>query len=142
MARHCPNPLCEGLARDGIVAEYEDSVSTCLDCGTRLIAGVAIAEPDERALEFNDLRTVFVATGPVQGQLVAGLIEAVGIPVYVKGEALLGAIGELAADVQQVEVQVPFERFDDARLIVDRFEDDRDFMDEFGGRESEGELGD
>ena len=122
MVRHCPNPVCAGRARDGVVPEFVDAVSRCLDCDTVLLPGPAIPEPDEKGLEYNDLRTVFIAGSPVQGQLVAGLIEAEGIPVYVKGEALLGAVGELAADVQQVEIQVPVERADEARSIALRFE--------------------
>ena len=35
---------------------------------------------------------------------------------------LQGAIGELAADVRNVEVQVPLERYDDARAVAMRFE--------------------
>lgn len=120
MSRHCPNPDCAGLARDGRIAEYGDRVEACLDCGTRLLAGPA-PEADP-ALEYHSLRTVFIAENVVQGHLVAGAIEAAGIPVYLKGEMLQGAIGELAADVRNVEVQVPLERYDDARAVAMRFE--------------------
>jgi hypothetical protein len=121
MARHCPNPDCAGLARDGVVAEYVDAISVCADCGTRLIRGRAERDPD-LGLEYNDLRTVFVAGSVVQGHLVAAAIEAEGIPVYIKGEMLQGAIGELSPEVSRVEVQVPIDRFDRAREISDRFE--------------------
>lgn len=121
MARHCPNPICAGLARDGCVAEYDDVVEACLDCGSSLLPGEALPEPDP-AFEYNDLRTVFISDNVVQGHLVAGAVEAEGIPVYLKGEMLQGAIGELAPDVRQVEVQVPMERVDRAREIALRFE--------------------
>lgn len=120
VTRHCPNPDCAGLARDGRIAEYDDRVASCLDCGGPLLAGPA---PEiDPALEYNGLRTVFIAENVVQGHLVAGAIEGSGIPVYLKGEMLQGAIGELAADVRNVEVQVPIERFDEARALAMRFE--------------------
>ena len=125
MAKHCPNPECAGLARDGCVAEFNDTLVECLDCGASLAPGTHRPERD-LGLEYNDLRTVFIAEGVVQGHLVAGAIEADGIPVYIKGEMLQGAVGELSADVRQVEVQVPFEREDEARRIAMRFEGRRD----------------
>jgi len=121
LTRHCPNPDCPGLARDGIVAEFVDHMSECVDCGERLAFGPAVS-PDDPVLEYNDLRTVFIASSAVQGHLVGGAIESAGIPVYIKGESLQGAVGELAVDVAQVEVQVPVERMDDAREIVVAFE--------------------
>ena len=82
-----------------------------------------LRQPDhELALEYNDLQTVFIAANPVQGHVLASAIEAEGIPVYIKGEMLTGAVGELAADVLRVEVQVPVERADRAREIAMRFE--------------------
>jgi hypothetical protein len=98
-------------------------MSVCVDCGGRLVAGCAVADPDrEPGLEYNDLRTVFIANSVVQGQVVASTIEAAGIPVYVKGEMLQAAVGELAADVGQVEVQVPIDRVERAREIALLFE--------------------
>lgn len=121
MSKHCPNPDCAGLARDGCVAEYDDRIVECLDCGARLIKGLSLPDP-ELGLEFVELETVFIAASVVQGHLVAGSIEAEGIPVYIKGEMLQGAVGELSADVHQVEVQVPVERAEQARQIAMRFE--------------------
>jgi len=96
-------------------------MTVCVDCGGRLVAGCAVPDPAP-VLEFNDLRTVFIASSVVQGHVVAGAIEAAGIPVYLKGEMLQGAIGELAADVGQVEVQVPIDRVERARDIALLFE--------------------
>jgi hypothetical protein len=121
VAKHCPNPDCAGLARDGCVAEYDDRLAECLDCGTRLVTGPSDRDR-ELGLEFNDLQTVFIAASVIQGHIVAGAIESEGIPVYIKGEMLQGAVGELSADVHQVEIQVPVERADGARQIAMRFE--------------------
>jgi hypothetical protein len=121
VARYCPNPDCAGLARDGSIAQFNDTLVDCIDCGERLVPGLPSSDGD-LGLEYNDLRTVFIAENVVQGHLVAGTIEAEGIPVYLKGEMLQGAVGELSADVRQVEVQVPLERVDRARQIAMRFE--------------------
>jgi hypothetical protein len=125
LSRHCPNPDCSGLVRDGRVAEYVDRMTDCIDCGAQLVAGAPPTE-SEPGLEYNDLRTVFIANSVVQGHLVASVLEAAGIPVYIKGEMLQGAVGELAADVSQVEVQVPVERSDLARELVSCFEGPED----------------
>ena len=98
--KHCPNPDCRGRVRDGRVAEFADTIESCLDCDARLVPGPALPDAEEPALEFHALETVFVSTGRVTARVVAGLLEASGIPVYVKGEMLAGAIGELPATVE------------------------------------------
>jgi len=121
LTKHCPNPECAGLARDGVVAEYEDAIVECLDCGARLVLGPPGAAP-EAALEFRELATVYLAPDPISGQALASALEAQGVPVYLKGAMLVGAVGELPANVQQVEVQVPEERREHALEIVEDFE--------------------
>ncbi len=121
VVKHCPNERCPGLARDGFVPEFIDALERCVDCGTRLIRGEAAPEPPP-PLEYVDLRTVFIAADVVQGHLVRSLLEVEGIPVHLKGEGLRAAVGELPADVTRIEVQVPFEREDEARTIAARFE--------------------
>jgi len=71
---------------------------------------------------FTEYETIFVASDPVQAHVVRGLVEAEGIVVYLKGEALSSALGELPVTVQQVEVQVPVESALRGREIVRRFE--------------------
>jgi hypothetical protein len=119
--RHCPNRDCGGLARDGVVAEFVDTVAHCLDCGTSLASGER-ADPRLPEVEYHELSTVFVAADLTQGYLVSAAIESEGIPVFVKGEFLQGAVGELPANVSQVEVQVPVERVDEARLVALQWE--------------------
>ena len=115
--KHCPNPDCAGLARDGVVAEFRDTVSRCLDCGAPLAPGERPAAV-ELATEYVELVTIFIAADFSQGQLVAGAIETAGIPVFLKGEHLVGAVGELPTTVSQLEVQVPIERAEEAREIA------------------------
>jgi hypothetical protein len=121
MTRHCPNPSCPGLARDGVAPEFVDGVGVCLDCGGSLMAGMAPDDPPEPP-DYNDFRTVFIAADVVQAHLLRGLIEAEGIIVYLKGESLRSAIGELPVDVTRLEVQVPVEDRERGRAIAMRFE--------------------
>jgi hypothetical protein len=119
VVRHCANFDCEGLARDGVVAEFRDTVDVCLDCGVALVPGERPPPPDSTSeLEFLELVTVFIAADLSQGQVVASAMDVAGIPVFVKGELLQGAVGELPPAVGQVEVQVPIERAESAREIA------------------------
>lgn len=121
--RHCPNLECAGRERDGVVPEFRDEIKLCLDCDAPLALGAAVLPADDDAgLDFVEWRTVFIAANAVQGRLIGSSIEVEGIPVYVKGEALQGAVGELPATVVQVEVQVPIERYEEAREIAIWFE--------------------
>ncbi|MFK7895604.1 MAG: DUF2007 domain-containing protein [Myxococcota bacterium] len=121
--KHCGNLNCPGRARDGVVPEYRDEVARCLDCDEPLSFGLAPDRVvDDPGLEFVEWKTVFIAPNAGIGRLVGNAIEEEGIPVYVKGEALQGAIGELPATVSQVEVQAPVERFEEAREIALWFE--------------------
>ena len=121
MTKHCADPECPGRIRDGVAPEFRDDVERCLDCGSTLMRGAAPVDPPERP-RFVDLRTVLFASDAVQAHLVRGLIEAEQIRVYLKGEALSSAIGELPATVRQIEVQVAAADFDNARRIVMQFE--------------------
>lgn len=122
MARHCANPDCPGLARDGMAPEFRDHISECADCGSALMAGPATEDPPEPTRRGAGFRTVFIAADPVQAHLVGDLIASEKIRVYLKGERLVGAIGELPADVGQIEVQVPDEDFEAGRSVVRAFE--------------------
>jgi len=51
--------------------------------------------------------SIYKAENAIEAHLVRGLLKAEGIPVRLSGEYLAGAIGELPADVAQVEVLVP-----------------------------------
>lgn len=121
MTQHCANPDCPGLARDGFAPEFVDGVVVCLDCGATLMRGAAPDDPPQPR-EFIELCTVFIGADAVQAHLVRGLLEAEGIQVHLKGEALPSAIGELPVDVARLEVQVPSEDRERARSVVQRFE--------------------
>lgn len=121
MTQHCANPECPGLVRDGVAPEYVDSVPVCLDCGERLMRGAVPPASHERP-RYTDYTTVFIAADSIQANVVASLLRAEELVVHLKGEPLTGAIGELPANLTQIEVQVPSEDAERAREFVLRFE--------------------
>ena len=119
--KHCVNPDCEHRRRFGRIAEYRDDCTECSDCGEGLAPGEA-PSPDRGRPEFLDLVTIYEPPEPVRGHLLRGILESRGIPAFVIGDALTGAIGELPATVLQVRVQVPREFSFEAAEVAESFE--------------------
>lgn len=67
------------------------------------------------------MRVVYEAAGIIDAHLVRHALEAAGIPVFVKGEALLGGMGELPM-FGLVQVCVPEAAWTQAREVVDALE--------------------
>lgn len=103
--RHCRNGLCPALPRDGVAAEYLDNVESCHECGDPLAPGAAPL-PATPEPQYRELVTIYRASDATQAHLIRGALETEGISVYIKGESLRAAVGELPATVVQVEVQV------------------------------------
>lgn len=121
MTRHCANSECPGLERDGVMPEFVDGIVACIDCGGTLMIGPVPQDPPESP-KFIEFETIFIASDAVQAHLLRGLLEAEGIVVYLKGEALTSAIGELPVHFKQVEVQVHPDQQSRSRAIALRFE--------------------
>lgn len=64
------------------------------------------------------MRTVYEAAGIIDAHLIRHALEAAGIPVYIKGEALLGGMGELPM-FGLVQVCVPNVAWREARVVVE-----------------------
>lgn len=67
------------------------------------------------------MRTVYNAANLIDAHLVRHALEQAGIPAFVRGEALLGGIGELPP-VGLVSVAVPESAWEQARGVVDRLD--------------------
>ncbi len=64
------------------------------------------------------MRVVYEAAGIIDAHLVRHALEAADIPVFVKGEALLGGMGELPM-FGLIQVCVPEAAWPQAREVVD-----------------------
>jgi len=67
------------------------------------------------------MQIVYRAANLSDAHLIRQLMEAEGIPAFVQGEYLQGAVGELPANTE-VLVRVPDEHVDAARAVVDDWE--------------------
>ncbi|RZA14820.1 MAG: DUF2007 domain-containing protein [Lysobacteraceae bacterium] len=64
------------------------------------------------------MRTVYEAANVIDAHLVRQVLEAEGIPAFVRGEALAGGIGELGV-FGLVAVMVPEAAWPEARALVE-----------------------
>ena len=67
------------------------------------------------------MRTVYNAANLIDAHLVRHALEQAGIPAFVRGEALVGGIGELPP-IGLVSVAVPDSAWEQAREVVDRLD--------------------
>ena len=125
--KHCTNSECEHLARFGRISEFLDAKETCTDCGAPLAPGEA---PQPELPTFRELVTIYKAADGIQAHLIRNALEAEGISVFIRGEALMGAMGELPVTMLDVEVQVSPEFAARARELALRC--DRDTPSEGG----------
>lgn len=65
------------------------------------------------------MRTVYEAAHAIDAHLVRHALEAAGIPAFIRGEALLGGLGELGV-FGLVAVCVPDTCWPEARDVVER----------------------
>ncbi len=65
------------------------------------------------------MRAVYDAANLIDAHLVRHALEQAGIPAFVRGEALVGGIGELPP-IGLVSVAVPDSAWDEARDVVDQ----------------------
>lgn len=66
------------------------------------------------------MRVVYEAQHVIDAHLVRHALEAAGVPTFVRGEALLGGLGELGI-FGLVQVCVPEAAWPEARAVVEAF---------------------
>ncbi|MEE4246462.1 MAG: DUF2007 domain-containing protein [Kangiellaceae bacterium] len=64
---------------------------------------------------------VYRANNWLEANLIKSMLELEGIDVFLLGEYLMGAIGELSADVAQVELQVSARDKSRAEVLVKQY---------------------
>ena len=84
------------------------------------------------------MRVVYEAENIIDAHLVKGVLEQAGLPVYIRGEYLTGAIGELPVS-GLVAVCVPTICVEEANRLLARFRNQRDAQPEL--QDDEGWLG-
>lgn len=70
------------------------------------------------------MRVVYEAENIIDAHLVKGLLEQQGIPAFVKGEYLTGAIGDLPT-MGLVAVCVPESKYPEAETVVRSLDSER-----------------
>jgi len=65
---------------------------------------------------------VYRAANSTEGHLIKGMLEQHGMLVRIFGDGLSSGVGELPADVMQVEIQVQQERRELARQLIHEYE--------------------
>lgn len=73
--------------------------------------------------ENNAFVSVYRAANSAEGHLIKGMLEQYGMLVRVSGDGLSSGVGELPADVMQVEIQVQPGYRDLARQLIHEYED-------------------
>lgn len=103
MPKHCTNLDCPALQREGVPAEYLESLSDCVECGATLVGG---PRPPPPTPAYRELVTAYVANDRTVAHLIRAALESEGISACLSGEPLAGAVGELPATVLQIAIDV------------------------------------
>jgi len=117
--KHCPNRDRLRYLPYSAIAEFLDAATHCSDCGAALTDGEAPRPPTP---QFRELVTIYFAANPIQAHLIRWILEQEEIPVHLRGESLVGTLGELPSTVVEVDVQVPAEFAVRARDLALQFE--------------------
>lgn len=130
--KYCPNPDCAGLAKFGIVSEFNDTSDICSDCETPLADGPAPAPEDlaGRVAPEPEMELVHLVSIAKEAELVLveSLLEEAGIPYLAKGEHIqdlfgMGRITVVNPIVGRVQVEVRSDDLQAAREILADFVD-------------------
>ena len=115
---HCPNCL----------AEYRPGFDTCADCGVKLVPGPAPVTEEHapadtrhhpRPMEDRQQGPVVLATLPrLEGQLLAGRLQAEGLVASADEPALMSAYGGALPESRMIRVWVMESQLEQARAIA------------------------
>ncbi|UCG77952.1 MAG: DUF2007 domain-containing protein [Nitrospirota bacterium] len=116
--KYCDNPDCPYFIRVNKYAEYFDEIDKCSDCGSELKHGERpevedIIHDEKEALVniagYRDLQDAYLAKG---------ILESEGITVFLKNEHTIGVQWLYSNALGGVQLAVPKEQADDARIIL------------------------
>ena len=85
----------------------------------------------DEATEPTEWKTVAEAAGPLQAAIIAGRLEAAGIPVWVRREAAGDIYGLTVGLAGRTQVMTPASFYEEARALLEHSpEDDEDYEDD------------
>ncbi len=118
--KHCPNPDCPFLARTGEIAEYQDHVENCIDCGVPLAPGEAPSESPAVSRQKPPLAVVATFLRVMEANVWRARFEAEGIPAFVADENVRSIYGGFDAYVTGgVRLLVPEPEVERARQLLE-----------------------
>ena len=121
--KYCPNPGCPHRREVGKTATYEDSATTCSDCGTALVTEEPVFPPPP-FMAWDEMVPLMHVSQPALVPVIEGLLEAEGIRHYIHGanvQDLFGA-GRIGSGFNVIAGQpvlfVESERADEVRQLL------------------------
>ena len=129
--KYCPNQECPHFERTGDFSEYNDSITTCADCGTALQSEKPIYEreyyesdfmgnPIEFSAEEFDSPLVVIETftDTSLAYIAKAQIETAGIPAVMKDDGVVSMDWMLSNAVGGVKLLVPTSRAKEAYNLL------------------------
>lgn len=108
--KYCPQNECPHFLRTGSLAEYNDSIVNCADCGTELLDGEPpnqIEEENEKVSIDSPLVIIQSYTDPSMAHLAKSQLESSGIPVFLRDEQISSIQWLYSQAVGGVKLEVP-----------------------------------
>ncbi len=104
-------------------AEYREGITTCADCGVPLVTELETSPTLKVGRKVDDLVTVLSTPDEATALVARSLLEAAGIPCFVRNDQLqdfigLGRIGGYNIAVGPMAIQVGAEDAEAAREIL------------------------
>ena len=115
----CPNPFCDHRKRLGEPAQFKAGVTTCSDCGSKLIEEIPDFPPQAPTSQFVNFETVYSAANISLVSIVKGILEQRGIKCWIRNEALSAGIGELPPIETWPQLCVEKDDYSEAKHIVE-----------------------
>ena len=115
----CPNPFCDHRRRLGEPAQFKAGVTTCSDCGSKLIEDIPDFPPQAPTPQFVNFETVYSAANISLVSIVKGILEQRGIKCWIKNEALSAGTGELPPIETWPQLCVEKDDYSEAKHIVE-----------------------
>ena len=106
-------------------AEYRTGYTVCADCGVPLVESLP-PEPESPPAEGLPPVVVYVATTPLEAEVVRAKLESFGIPAMLQYESAGPALGLIVDGWGETQVLVPHSLAEKARALLEEEADEPD----------------